>query len=144
WSRVAKRGRDACWLWTGATFVRGEYGAVRFEGKTQRANRVAYRLAVGLVSAGKKILHSCDNPPCCNPKHLYQGTDLDNVRDMDSRGRRKVVIPKGTDHWAAKLTPKQVMKIRSLPGSQRVLAKQFGVNRTTIARIRDRTIWRDL
>lgn len=64
------------------------YANVRWEGKSQLGHRVMWQIVVGAIPKDKMILHTCDNPPCCNPAHLYIGTAVDNVRDRAERGRQ--------------------------------------------------------
>lgn len=75
-----------CWNWTGA---RSEgYGTIRFMGRVHKVHRVAAHLYLRFdLASPLKVLHSCDNPACFNPRHLFIGTQLDNVRDMISKGR---------------------------------------------------------
>lgn len=85
-----------CWRWLGAT-GRGGYGNLGFTFSIKwhgfrvklpvRAHVAAYQILVGPVPAGHHVLHSCDNPPCCNPAHLFTGTQTDNVRDAILKGR---------------------------------------------------------
>lgn len=87
WSRVDKSGDDnVCWIWLGSKNELG-YGTVRWEEKTQLSHRIAYRLAFGDIPVGLKVCHSCDNPSCVNPVHLWLGTDADNAHDRDRKGR---------------------------------------------------------
>jgi len=79
WSRVVRS--EGCWEWTGAN-VRG-YGQISVGGRRRvYAHRASFELAHGPVPANKMVLHRCDNPPCCNPAHLYAGTAQDNTNDM--------------------------------------------------------------
>ncbi len=66
------------------------YGQFNFEGKAQRAHRVAYELAKGQIPKGLNVLHSCDRPSCCNPDHLRLGTQKDNSADCWARGRARM------------------------------------------------------
>jgi hypothetical protein len=91
WSHVDKREPDECWPWTGAT-ARGGYGTfmVPITGGGQQqvgAHQFAGMLGSGPPPTGMQILHSCDNPPCCNPGHLFLGTHTDNMRDKWAKGR---------------------------------------------------------
>lgn len=83
-------GPDCCWPWTGPPGP-GGYGVYKFQGKNQKAHRVAWQLANGPVPDGLKVLHECDNPACCNATggHLFLGTQDDNMKDMAAKGRGK-------------------------------------------------------
>ena len=84
WPKIDRSGGpSACWPWIGARNRRG-YGRISVGGKNQLAHRVAYSLVVG-TPEGTMILHSCDNPPCCNPAHLRSGTAGDNTDDYRTR-----------------------------------------------------------
>lgn len=88
WAKVSIRGPDECWIWNGG--MRGSYG-VSWDGRQQRkrpAHVIAYELAWGEeIVAPNKGLHHCDNPPCCNPAHVFIGTAKTNYHDMVSKGR---------------------------------------------------------
>lgn len=98
WTRVDVRGPDDCWNWTGPTKRGYGHAAVnrhrqvpgRTRIKSVRANRVAYELHHGVELDPKQLVcHSCDNPSCCNPAHLWLGTNADNIHDMLAKGRAK-------------------------------------------------------
>jgi len=77
-----------CWEWKRATNNIG-YGMFRIkQGLMRTAHRVSYELFNGPIPNGMVVCHTCDNPKCVNPDHLWVGTMLDNIRDMDSKGRR--------------------------------------------------------
>jgi len=86
WSKVAKAGADECWPWTHGKTLAG-YGQTTVNGEKRLAHRLAWELAVGPIPAGLCILHRCDNPPCCNPAHLFLGTKKDNAADAIAKGR---------------------------------------------------------
>lgn len=133
WSYVDKSaGPDACWLWTASTFRKG-YGQFTYGGHKSihiGAHRAAYILTHGPIPKKLLVLHRCDNPPCCNPAHLFLGTHADNSADSLAklRGPR-----------TRKLAPAAARKIRHLYAaggiSQTVLARQFGVGQSQISRI---------
>lgn len=95
------------------------------------AHRHIYEQCFGTIKRGNVILHLCDNPKCVNPEHLRQGTQAENVRDMDRKGRR-VSVPR----W--KLTKDQFDDIRSRPKTQTnvSIAKEFGIGDSHVSRIR--------
>jgi hypothetical protein len=78
WNKVYKT--ESCWLWVGAKTPKG-YGQFCHEGKIRRAHRLAYVLAFGEIPAELFVCHKCDNPSCVRPKHLFLGTNRDNVMD---------------------------------------------------------------
>lgn len=80
---------SGCWIWEKATSV--GYGSFRYDGKTRSAHVESYKLYKGPTN-GLHVLHSCDVRSCCNPDHLFLGTNLDNIRDSMSKGRRKGVV----------------------------------------------------
>ncbi len=149
WEKVNKDGPiinpalGNCWVWTAAK-TRG-YGAIagiKSDGVLQ-AHRVSYAFTHGKIPLGLIICHKCDNPPCVNPKHLYAGTDADNMRDSMARGRQRAVH--GEQHPHAKLTDSQIIEIRNLTASgmtNRATAKLFNVGFSAIARIRERKNWK--
>lgn len=80
--------RTGCWEWTGRRNDDG-YGVVWFKGKDRGVHRVAAHLFLGFnLNSKVQVLHSCDNPPCFNPKHFFYGTHLDNMHDRDAKGRQ--------------------------------------------------------
>lgn len=83
------RKTEKCWIWTGPTCKApgGPRGILKIEGKQWYAHRASYRLFKGRIPDGMVVMHSCDNPICCNPKHLMLGTQKDNMRDAIKKGR---------------------------------------------------------
>jgi len=116
-----------CWEWVGHTDKDG-YGQFSYNGTSKKAHRVAWFLYTGKWPT-KSILHTCDNPPCMRRKHLYEGTQADNMRDRKDRGNQ----PKGEQHWQARLNPAKVRLIRATKLPDKVWAKRFGVAVTTIS-----------
>lgn len=94
WTRVSKSDDfDSCWEWTGTKDKDG-YGKLSIGGrkvnggKIYTAHRLSWMLNYGVIPNGLWVLHRCDNPCCCNPKHLFLGTVKDNVDDMRAKGRQ--------------------------------------------------------
>lgn len=89
WSKVSIPSKAhhllECWTWTGST-AKG-YGQIKIEGDVLRAHRVAFEMFNGPLPDGMHALHTCDNPLCCNPRHLWAGSHLDNMRDKSAKGR---------------------------------------------------------
>ena len=138
WNGVDKSGGpEACWPWTRGTGSVTGYGMITWHGKTIGTHRLAFTLTHGPIPKGFWILHSCDNRPCCNPKHLRIGTNKENVEDRMKRGRQPSML--GEAGPRAKLTEKQVRYIRqNYPNSgilQRELAAMFGVTRSNISAV---------
>lgn len=92
WDRLAGTDNpDGCWYFTG-WLDKDSYGILMAGGYHQRAHRVAWALANGPIPEGLNVNHGpCDAPPCCNPAHLYVGTQLENMADAMERGRHVAV-----------------------------------------------------
>ena len=85
-SQIAERSEDGCWEWDMARRERG-YGHVTLWGKGRLVHRIVYELYRGPVPDDMFVCHTCDNPPCCNPSHLFLGTPKDNARDASRKGK---------------------------------------------------------
>lgn len=84
--RLVKKDKSGCWLWQGNKTWSG-YGLLRRDDKVQSTHRYFWKKFNGVIPAGKCVLHRCDVPSCVNPKHLFLGTQADNIRDMFRKGR---------------------------------------------------------
>ncbi len=140
WSKVNKS--DECWVWTRARNPKG-YGWFGFRQRLQLAHRVSWMLAFGDIPEGLDVLHSCDNPPCVRPEHLFLGTHGDNNADRHAKGRS--AGPKGEVNGNSRLTLEDVREIRALRGQvlQKDLAARFGVNQSNISHIQNNRTWRE-
>lgn len=108
WSHVNKSAGDsACWPWQ-ASVNKAGYGWFRWEHRSQLAHRLAYAITFGEIPEGMYICHRCDNPPCCNPDHLWLGTHADNQRDKVAKGRQSRIS--GDNHWTH-TNPEKVWRI---------------------------------
>jgi hypothetical protein len=133
WKKVDRRGSDECWEWK-AGKVRS-YGQFRFNRKSQYAHRVSYILAFGNIPDGMNVCHKCDNPGCVNPNHLFLGTQLDNIRDREIKGRGKTPDQSGENNSQSKLRLQQVEEIREKYNhgvNKKELATMYSVSRQTI------------
>lgn len=141
-------GPGACWPWIGANKA-GGYGQLRWKGKNTQATHLIYELYYGHGPTDEKplVCHHCDNPPCCNPRHLFLGSYLDNVRDSMEKGRATdPPILCGEECPNAKLTEDQVREIRQCYAlgriSQPQLAHEYGVTQANISSILHRKSWK--
>ena len=99
WEKVSKGDSGECWPWMACRQHTGYGWFTIRRGKQMRANRLAWILTNGDIPEGRKVCHRCDNPSCCNPQHLFIGTQRDNMVDMTNKGRHwqsaKTHCPKG-------------------------------------------------
>ena len=143
WARVDRSGGDdACWPWGGYTplrYGRPTYPMTSIDGESMGAHRAAWVLTHGPVPVGVFVCHTCDNPPCVNPAHLWLGTPSENSADMARKGRARpgkrspdALTWRGQDAPAAKLTNDQVVEMRRLYStgewSFASLAARYGVS----------------
>jgi hypothetical protein len=142
--RVEKGDPTACWNWTGSQ-TRG-YGVMNIgSSRTQLAHRVAWIVANGSIPDGLLVCHRCDNPACCNPAHLFLGTDRDNHNDKIAKGRARAPAPKrGESNCRAKLTAKEVLSILADRRSNVALAREHAVSPSLISLIRRGGVWKHL
>lgn len=148
WSAVDRSGD--CWLWMKSR-GRGGYGRFSVHSGHSPAHRVAYELAKGEIPDGLLVCHSCDNPPCVNPAHLWLGTQVTNAIDMASKGRqvfqkrpelaprgerngthtRPQSLRRGDDHWTRRMPE----RIKAMPGEAHPNAR---LTRQQVAEMRGR------
>lgn len=148
WANVDRSGGpDACWPWVRAVSSANGYGVVRVAGKIQRAHRIAWELANERpIPDGLLVCHRCDNRPCCNPAHLFVGTQSDNIRDMFAKGRDRQRHPRGENHHNSKLNDEAVRDIRRRVATggvtRQALADEYGVSTSTIVLVVKREVWK--
>lgn len=147
WANVLKGGPDECWPWTASASKEG-YGRIRRCGKLVVAHRASYEMHIGPIPEGMKVCHTCDNPPCVNPKHLWIGTDGDNTRDSITKGRPRgakiPVPPRGEKCVFSVLVASQVLEMRRLSQDgwcNQDLAAKFQIDKSGVSRIICRKRW---
>lgn len=128
WSKVARGGPDECWPWRAFTINTG-YGLffVSIERPKVLAHRFAYELNAGPTSL--EVCHTCDNPPCCNPRHLFEGTHHENMLDSRKKGR--------TGNLPSPETTARVVDLLKTGALYREVGASVGLHKTTVGRIAD-------
>lgn len=146
WSHVDKSPgqgpKGECWEWQ-STKIQTGYGKVTIRRRQHTAHRISFFIAKGYWPS-LHVCHTCDNPPCVNPDHLFEGTPHDNRQDSIAKGRTTL----GTRNGMAKLTPAQVLQIRAI-GAQHTcthqsIADRFGVSQTLVSMIIRRACWKHI
>jgi hypothetical protein len=146
-----------CWFWTGAGSDH-RYGVITYERRCYSTHRLAYELWKGPVPTGMLVCHSCDNPLCCNPSHLFLGTPKDNTEDMLRKGRKVLgagVFTKGSirERIAAgqkhgqKLRSADVLSIRQRVDrgeNRKIICAEYGISNSTISALMTGQNWGSL
>lgn len=146
WEKVDIRSDDECWEWRGTITPKG-YGHFRVTSKGMtRVHRYSWELHYGKIPEGMLVCHRCDNRKCVNPKHLFLGTNLDNLKDMSQKGRGRTKIRLGEDNPVSKLNTESVQEIRKLYSTGNytyfILADLFKVSYQTIGLVVKRKVWK--
>jgi len=155
WKYVDKKGEDECWEWKGG---KGKEGNIDGRGifvthherkrYNHKTNRVSWFIHNGIIPNGLCVLHKCDNPPCCNPRHLFLGTLQDNVRDCLFKGRvNRTIKARGENSGVAKFKNSDISEIRKMIStgiSSRSIAIKYKVANSTICSIRRGSTWRHI
>jgi hypothetical protein len=143
---------NGCKIWTRRKNEKG-YGRLRIRnGKMGYANRVALERKLGRpIAMGMCALHSCDNPPCCNPEHLREGTNTDNMKERQEKGRQsrgeaRSLLFRGEKNGSSKLTEIQVRDIIEQKGkvTQESLAEKYNTFQSTISKIQLGLRWKHI
>ena len=149
--RVVINAETQCWEWQG--YKSKGYGQMGVGSeRTYLTHRVSWELAHGPIDDGLFVCHKCDNRACCNPEHLFLGTNLDNVRDSMRKGRFSLQSGNkkpltGESHGMSRFTEEQVREIRSLYRegvTQKAIGARFGVPQGHIHLIVKKKIWKHL
>lgn len=134
---------NGCWEWQ-ATKNQDGYGRVKRLGKLESAHRVSYELYKGPFDLTKHVCHTCDNPSCVNPAHLWLGDYKSNNLDKKLKGRVKTKPFPGESHYNHKLTNLAVQAIRADTRSCSKIAKEYGVVMATIQAVKARKTWKHI
>lgn len=146
WRKVDRRGVGECWPWTAKARTNWGYGVFRVSAKygVEGAHRMAVILSSGsLIPDGMFVLHSCDNPACCNPAHLSLGTPMENMRQMRARGRDRSVDQSGERNGNARLTWDDVRAMRASGLNGVKAARQWGISPAQAQNILRGASWRE-
>ena len=122
---------NGCINWGGTKTHKG-YGKLNYKGKRWYAHRLSYTLTYGTIPPLLQVCHSCDNPGCVNPRHLFLGTNQDNVDDKIQKKR----MPKGQTHYKTKFKPDILEKIAKDPRTQMEIALEYQTSQPHISRIK--------
>ena len=131
---------NGCIEWVGAS-CRG-YGSITLHGEKYKTHRVMYEEMFGDIPRGLFVCHTCDNPSCVNPEHLFLGSQLDNMRDMIAKGRQP--DRSGENNPRSKLSKEDVLLIRRLAeeGTPRQkLSVMFDIGETQTRNIINKKQW---
>lgn len=138
WANVAISDEDECWEWKGsyaAPKAQKKYGLFYVAPRKKViASRAAYMLANGPIPEGQYVCHKCDHPPCVNPHHLFAGTPKENCVDKVQKGR---VTPR----CGEKINAEIAKKIFDDPRPKAHIAREYGVSRALVHRIKDGGVW---
>lgn len=140
WRKVEVCGPDECWPWKARLGEHG-YGQFKAEDRAVRAHRVAWKLTYGPIPLGLHVLHKCDNRACCNPAHLFLGTQLENIADRHRKGRDAHVSRPGMLNHRARLTDEAVRQIRAERRPLKVIAADHGVSQSLVSMVRNGKRW---
>lgn len=139
--RLKENAATGCLEWQAGRDAYG-YGRLFFNGRQERSHRVAWIRAHGAIPAGMHVCHRCDNPPCCNPDHLFLGSNTDNRRDSVRKGR----APRGELQGNSKLTRGDIERVRDIARvgnrSQREIASYFDMSQKHVSRVIRGDAWR--
>lgn len=123
----------ACWLWKGALNKKDGRPYFRLDGKSVPAYRIVYELVTGEKCGNLYILHQCDTPNCCNPRHIRLGTHQENMTEMEQRDR----------HGLPKTVVRAIRALLDKGRTQEAIAELYGVSREAISAIATKRVHKD-
>ena len=126
-----------CWIWQKSLYHSG-YGRLSRYGTEMLVHRGVYEIFCGFIPDDKQVNHKCDVRACCNPDHLYLGTQSENIKEAFTRNRKN---HHGIKHSRAKLTNEQVLEIYNSYGNDLYWAAKFNVHKSQISSIRNGWTW---
>ena len=133
---------EGCWECISHHLDESGYAKIERNGKATKVHRYVFALKNNGITKGMHILHECDNPQCINPNHLFEGTNLDNIRDKIKKGRQ--AFTKGEQNGQAKLTVEDVREILKDNRRHVEVAKDYPVSANHICTIRNRKSWKHI
>jgi hypothetical protein len=134
--KIQRGDPDECWDWAGALNSMGYPIASAHEGQ-RVVTRIVMQNEGHRLARQRNVCHICDRPACCNPRHLFVGTQKDNMQDCVRKGRSI----KGAKNGKVVLTEQQVLAIRADKRPERTIAPEYGISRATVGDIRRRRSW---
>jgi hypothetical protein len=142
WDKTTQKDDGSCWEWNGAKTRQG-YGKLSIGlSKWALAHRVSFLIHNDYIPVNLCVLHSCDNPSCVNPNHLFLGTYLDNIDDKMRKGRFKPNL--GEKNGSHKLTNDEVISIRADSRTYPKIAESYNVSLSLITKIKNKRLWKHL
>lgn len=141
-SKIDKKSKHPCWLWTGHIMKHG-YGKIQRKNKEYTVHRYSWVFHNGEIPKGMLVCHKCDVRNCVNPKHLFLGTQQENITDMIKKGRKNA--RKGSKVFCAILHEKDIPVIRKkISSGERLveIANEYKIDVSGIYKIKNNKIWR--
>jgi hypothetical protein len=132
---------NGCYICTSHSRSQKGYPFYSWDKKSGHMSRFIWEQLHGDISKEMHVCHKCDNPSCINPKHLFLGTNNDNVQDKMKKGRHKNNTPKGEGHWWAKITKDIANNIFNEIGTQKEISQKYGVSQSTVSEIKSGKRW---